>query len=210
MTKSVPDHGKASAIDWENIRESLKKVQRTFEAGYEISDDKKRAILKARARDLAQEPVHAKIGEHRFEVLEFLLADETYAVEASYIREVYPLKEFTPLPCTPPFLLGVVNVRGRLLSVIDIKKFFDLPEKGLTNLNRIIIVGTGRMELGILSDEIVGLRVISGDDLQRSLPTLSGIRREYLKGVTGEGVIVLEPEKLLSDRQIVIHEEVET
>ncbi len=209
MTKSVADHGKASVIDWKTIRELLNKGRLAFEGGYEISDDRRKAILKARAQGLAQEPVRAKTGQGYLEVLEFFLSNESYAVETSYIREVYPLKEFTPLPCTPPFLLGVINVRGRLLSVIDIRKFFDLPEKGLTNLNRVIIVGTGRMELGILSDEIIGLRMISGDDLQRSLPTLSGVRREYLKGVTGEGLIVLEPEKLLADRQIVIHEEVE-
>ena len=43
-----------------------------------------------------------------------------------FVREVYPLKDYTPLPCTPPFVLGLVNVRGQIISVIDIKKFFDI------------------------------------------------------------------------------------
>lgn len=57
---------------------------------------------------------------------------------SEYVREIYPLKEFTPIPCTPPFVLGIINVRGQILSVIDIKKFFDLPEKGLPISTRLL------------------------------------------------------------------------
>ena len=93
-------------------------------------------------------------------------------------------KELTPLPCCPPFVLGIVNVRGRILPVLDIKKFFGLPEKGLTDLHRIILVGGNDLELGLLADTIVGVRAVAVGDLQPALPTLTGIRGDYLKGVT--------------------------
>jgi purine-binding chemotaxis protein CheW len=207
--KNIPEHEGSSAIKWGIIHERLEISRSFLEKGSKVTEEERKNILRARARVLAQEPNKAKADQTFIEVLEFLLAHERYAVETSYIREVYPLKELTALPCTPPFLLGVINVRGQILSVIDIKKFFDLPEKGLTNLNRVIIVKKDKMELGILSDEIIGVRNIPQDDLQPSLPTLSGIRSKYLKGVTSEQLIVLEIEKLISDENIIVHEEVD-
>ena len=120
------------------------------------------------------------------------------------------MKELTPLPGTPPFVLGLINVRGQILSVIDIKKFFQLPEKGLTDLNKVIIVHTDKMELGILADAILGVRSIPLQEIQTSLPTLTGIRADFLRGVTKEPLVVLDGEKILSDRKIIVHEEVET
>jgi purine-binding chemotaxis protein CheW len=69
-----------------------------------------------------------KAYDEYIEVVEFLLAHEKYGIESKCVREVYPLKELTPVPCTPSFVRSIINVRGKILSVIDIKKFFELPE----------------------------------------------------------------------------------
>lgn len=124
------------------------------------------------------------------------------------MREVYPLEELTPLPCTPPFVLGIVNLRGEILSVIDIKKFFDLPEKGLTDLNKVIVLEFEDMAFGIVADAISGVRRISRAAIQPSLPTLTGIREDYLQGVTAERVVVLDAEKLLNDEKLIVNEQV--
>jgi purine-binding chemotaxis protein CheW len=166
--------------------------------------------LRARARALARPPVDTPAAETLLEVLEFSLAQERYAIETRYVREVYPLKDLTPLPCTPPFVLGIVNVRGRIVPVFDLKKFFDLPEQGLTDLHRIILIEGNGMELGLLADLTVGVRAIPADTLQPSLPTLTGIRGEYLKGVTAERLVVLDVARILADPKIIVHEEVET
>ena len=141
------------------------------------------------------------------DVLEFLLTYETYAIEMRWVAETYPLKDLTPLPCTPPFVAGIINVRGRILSVIDIRKFFDLPEKGLTDLNRVIIVDNGEMEFGILADEILGTRSIPLSEMQPPLPTLTGIREGYLMGVTRERTAILDGARLLSDKNLIVHDE---
>src|SRR5688572_7065199 len=109
-------------------------------------------ILRARARALARPPAHTQGAEAWLHVLEFRLAQERYAIETRYVREVYPLKDLTPLPCTPPFVLGIVNVRGRILPVVDLKKFFDLPEQGLSDLHRVILLEGNGLELGLLAD----------------------------------------------------------
>lgn len=165
-------------------------------------------ILRERAQALARPVETARVAETSLELLEFRLAQERYALETRYAREVYPLKNLTPLPCTPAFILGVVNVRGRVLPVYDIKKFFDLPEEGLTDLHRVILVHSGELELGLLADVIVGVRTVPADSLQPSLPTLTGIRADYLKGVTAERLVVLDLQRILSDPKIIVDEEV--
>jgi purine-binding chemotaxis protein CheW len=173
--------------------------------------EERRKILKARAKALAREPKKEELAlKEQLEVVEFLLAYERYGIESRFVREVYPLKDLTPLPGTPPFVLGMINVRGQILSVIDIKRFFDLPEKGLTDLNKVVILHLDGMEFGILADVIVGVRRIPLTDIQTFLPTLVGIREEYLKGVTRERLVILDAEKLLRDKKLIIHEEGET
>ena len=166
-------------------------------------------ILRARAQALARLPERVPLVDTLLEVLEFRLAQERYAVETEHVREVYPLKELTPLPCTPPFVLGIVNVRGRILPVFDLKKFFDLPDQGLTDLHRIIVVRSRTLEFGLLADVIVGVRSIPVENLQSSLPTLTGIRADYLKGVTSESMVVLDLARILADPKIIVHDEVE-
>ena len=167
-------------------------------------------ILRARARALARPPQMAPAPASLLEVLEFRLAHERYAVETRCVREVQPLVDLARVPCTPHFMAGVVNVRGRVVPVIDLKKLFALPDQGLTDLHRVILLESNGMELGLLADTVVDVRVIPVDTVQASLATLTGIRGEYLKGVTGERVVLLDAQRILSDPRLVIDDEVES
>lgn len=138
----------------------------------------------------------------------FELAKETYAIEAGYVREVYPLKSLTPLPGTPPFVLGLTNLRGEILSIVDMHAFFDLPNPGLTDRSRVIVLRSSKMEFGILADSVAETRRISAEDIQPVLPTLTGIREEYLKGITGEHLIILDAGRLLASPAVVVNESV--
>ena len=171
--------------------------------------EEERRILKARAEALAREPEPERGAGEYLELVEFRLASESYAVESAYVREVYPLKELTPLPCTPAFVLGIINMRGQILSIVDLKKFFDLPAGGLTDLNRVVILHTEDMEFGILADTVIGLRHVSTEEIHPPPPTLKGIQAEYLRGVTKEGLVVLDGGRILTDKRIIVDEEVE-
>lgn len=166
-------------------------------------------VLRERARTLARAPQSDTGAQASLEVLEFRLARESYALETRHVGEVLDFNDLTPLPCTPPFVRGIINVRGRILPVLDIKKFFDLPDEGITDLHRIILVRGNDIELGLLADIIVGVRTIPVDSLQVSLPTLTGIRADYLKGVTAERLVVLDLDRILADPKIIVHEEVQ-
>ncbi|HEX4086233.1 MAG TPA: chemotaxis protein CheW [Chthoniobacteraceae bacterium] len=189
-----------SSVDWEEIRRRLERSTMGAEGSGTRSPDEVDKILKARARALAREQ-NVEAGQ-QVEVIEFLLAYEKYAVEFDSVREVYPMKDITPVPGTPPFVVGIVNVRGRIVSVIDLKKFFDLPAKGLPDLNRVIIIGNDEIEFGLLAEFVTGVRRISLEHIQPAMPTLSGVRADYLKGMTPGGLALLDAEKLLSNSEI--------
>ena len=168
------------------------------------SPDEKIRILRDRAEALARSSADREGLDAQLTVVEFMLAHERYALELYCIREVYPLKDLTLLPGVPDFILGIVNVRGQILSIVDIRRFFELPERGLTNLNQVIILQSDDMEFGILADEILGTTSIPRSAIQTSLPTLTGIRAAYLKGVTGDRLVILDGEKILADEKMVV------
>lgn len=178
------------------------------EAGFNraLTEEEKSRIMRERAKKLASESKTKETAEEKLEILEFMLSGERYGLESLYIREAYPLKNFTPIPCTPAFVLGLVNVRGQVMSIVDIGRFFDLPRKGITELNRVLILSSGDMEFGILADDILGVSQVPVKDIQESLPTLTDIRAEYLKGVTKDRLTILDAKKILTDKNLIVHE----
>ena len=173
-----------------------------------LSPDKKKLILKQRADLLKIQEEKEDISGEQIDGLEFLLVKERYALDSCYVSEVIHLNELTQLPCTPEFILGIINVRGKIISVIDLKKFFNLPEKGITNLNRVIIVKHDGIELGILADEIIGSPIISLNKLQRSITTITEVQDDYIIGVTEDRLIVFDIKEFLLNEKLIINEEV--
>jgi len=197
-----------TAIDWAEVRARLEAVQAAGEQAWMPGAGEIRRILHDRARALAAEPGKEQDFDQSIEVVEFLLAHERYAVETCHVREVCLLDNLTPLPCTPAFVLGIVNLRGEIVSVIDVRKFFDLPQTGMPDLNKIIVLGSGNMVFGLLADVILGVRRMALAEIQPSLPTLTGVREKYLKGIAPGRTVVLDAGKLLADEAIVVQEQV--
>lgn len=168
--------------------------------------DSTRAVLHARAEELARAPEVQAGGEQLLEILEFTLGKERYAFPSSCIREVFPLTDITPLPGLPDHVLGVVNVRGRILSVMDIRRLLDFGNVGLTNLNKAIILHHKDMELAVLADDVTGVYAVDMDQGQRTLPTLSTSQETYLHGVTTDRVVVLDAEKLLASQDLLVRD----
>jgi purine-binding chemotaxis protein CheW len=173
---------------------------------YLEAEASKQSILRERARVLARETGKDAVAGESTEIIRFRMANEIYGVESAFVREVYPLRDFTALPGVPPFVLGIVYIRGQILSVVDLKKFFNLPEKGLGNLNKVIILRNDRMEFGILADAILGVGPVRIDAIQALPMTISEIGAEYLRGVTSDRVIILDAEKILGDKRIIVND----
>ncbi|MGH8762582.1 MAG: chemotaxis protein CheW [Nitrosospira sp.] len=196
------------SVNFRKIEQRLENARIALERIGTPSAEETQHILQIRALALAQEPPLEEASNESIEVVEFTLAYERYAIESRYIRQVASLESLTPLPCTPGFVLGVVNLRGEILPVIDLKKIFELSGKELTDLNKIIVLQSGKIIFGILADAIIRVCNILVARIRPSLPTLTGIRENYLKGITPERLVILDAEKLLTDENIIVREQV--
>ncbi len=199
---------KPAAAQFNEFEQRLETTRTALESVWAPSAEETQRILQERALKLAQEPSGHGNTDDVIEVLEFTLAYERYAVETHYVRQVAKLEQLVPLPCTPAFVLGIVNLRGAILPVLDLKRFFELPVKGLTDLNKIIVLQSEKILFCILADKIAGVRHILPRHVQSSLPTLTGVRKDYLKGVTPERVALLDAEKFLASDNIIVCEHV--
>lgn len=174
-----------------------------------ISAETKKQIFRNRAKILAEKTRGKADGGPRLDVVEIKLAHERYAVESVYVREVLPLKDVTPLPSTPSYVLGLINVRGQIMSVIDLRIFFELPRESATTATNVVVLRSGEMEVGMVADAVVEARSVQVDEIMPALPTMTGIRGMYLRGIADRDLVILDAGKLLSDKSIVVNEQVE-
>ncbi len=166
--------------------------------------DEVSAILKKRAEDLAHHEDKSKDNEESLQVVEFLLGSESFALETKYIKEVYPLHDYTEVPCTPSFVMGIINLHGTILSIINIKDFLKVPQDGMTNLNKILILKSETMTFGILADDIIGVKNIPNNLIQTSFATFSETQMDFFKGMTEDPTIILDGKQILSDKRIIV------
>ncbi len=161
-------------------------------------------ILLERAKSVAGRKTDQSENPGDFlSVVEFLLVPERYAIDASFVSEVLPLREVTSIPWTPPFVMGVINLRGKIVSVINLKVLFELKERGLTEMNKVIILENPRMRFGIVADAIIGNKLIPPDTISAPPLNLNITAGEFVKGVSADGLILLDAEVLLSSSKII-------
>ncbi len=193
----------SNPFDWPAIRQRIDKAFAAIDREANLSPAEIQQILQERAKVLADESDSAEASD-ALEILAFQLGHERYGVETCYVREVHPLDNLTTLPGIPDFVTGVVNIRGEIVSVIDIKRFFKLPERGITHLNKIIVLEYHSMMFGILADEIDGVRQLPLSEVDASRSSPAGIDGGYVQGITTSGLALLDGRALLTDEEIVV------
>jgi purine-binding chemotaxis protein CheW len=169
------------------------------------TDESIRKILTERAKKIAV-PQADSIEAGIVEVLRFQLAYQEYALEMRYVREVILTGEITPVPGAPPFISGICAARGQIISLVDLRVLFSLPEKGLTDLNRVIVMTDGHITFGILADNITGIGIIPASLILMPEPGVTPSWKQYLKGYVGSALIVLDAAAILADPALVVED----
>jgi purine-binding chemotaxis protein CheW len=168
------------------------------------SGARSKALLESRARQLAIPLAEDGRPGEVLEVAVFALAREHYAIETRVLREIVRFADYTPVPGAADFLVGVTNLRGEILPVVDLRRFFGLPDRGLTDQSRVLVLGLERRELGVLADEAHELCTVRADAIFPPSATAPSGGRPYIRGFTADAVVVLDGEKLLRDPRLVI------
>lgn len=139
-------------------------------------------ILKRRAHMLVQEVPDLKKKKEIVQMLHFSLGNEWYGLKIEYIQSILKVGRIVPLPFTQSFLVGVINVRGKISSVIDLKNFLSLGEVVMSPENMIILVQLNDWETGFLVDEISGVIEVGAGEIESPLVTLGKTESEYILG----------------------------
>jgi purine-binding chemotaxis protein CheW len=134
-----------------------------------------------------------------YKLVVFTLSEQRYALCLGAVERVFPFAEVTHLPQAPEVVLGVVNVRGRIIPVVDIRKRLRLPDRETNLSDRLIVAQTSRRTVALIADAVSGVVEGSKDELIAAETILPGL--EYVEGVTKleDGMILIHNlEKFLS------------
>jgi purine-binding chemotaxis protein CheW len=146
------------------------------------------------------------VGEE-LKVIVFSLAHEQYGVEVEKVRTIERMQPLTRVPKTPAFVKGVINLRGVVVPVIDLRGRFSLPEAEYTDNSRIIIVAVKDMEVGMIVDSANDVVDVDSDAIEQPPEIVGGIRAKYLRGLAkltdGRLLVLLNLEEVLNKSEIV-------
>ena len=146
---------------------------------------------------------HAVAGAE-MQLVVFELGDESYAVDISRVQDINRMQEITEIPHAPESVVGVINLRGRVIPVIDLRKRFGLPDAVHTKDTRIVVVHLEGNLIGVIVDAVSQVLRIPADIVEPPSPVLAGVDSRYLRGIAkldDRLVILLDLDFVLSRRE---------
>lgn len=117
-----------------------------------------------------------------YEVLAFVLADETYALPLSAVREIVKLPSVTEVPRAPRDIIGVISVRGRIITVLDLRRRLRMPEAPATKWSRVLLVDDGREMLGLFVDRVLSVYRLRPDEVELAA-AMGGDSPDHVMGI---------------------------
>lgn len=166
-------------------------------------------ILRQRAI-IAAKRVDASEYEDRINVVYFRIGNEEYAIESEVVSEVHPFMALTPVPYAPSYIQGIFHMRGRFVSVVNLKHFFGMETQDDEEAHFLLLLGDERMEFCVAVDAVLEHSTLGKTALQLIPSGFDLPRPDLIVGVSEEGVIVLNGKKLLADPAMRVHQEVAT
>jgi purine-binding chemotaxis protein CheW len=193
-----------SQIDWQAISKRLLEASVATQEALQPSPEHAGRILDERASNLARPSVNPHSPRNTIDVVNFSLGGENYCIETHCVREVRRFGDVTPLPGVPDFLVGITNLRGEILPLIDLRCFLELPFKGPAVPSHVIICGDARAEFGIIAEAMHDVSAVTLDELVPDPIGPSERGRDYVLAIAGNATVVLNGSALLTDRRLFV------
>ncbi|MFH1416165.1 MAG: chemotaxis protein CheW [Elusimicrobiota bacterium] len=143
--------------------------------------------------------------EETREILSFLIGDEIYAIDILNVYEIVVPGKIFNAPTTPPYVIGVINLKGEVLPVIDLKQFLGISETLMGIDSRIIVVGE-RSKLGLLVESTIDIIYVPVREIQPALATIEKIKADYFDGeilFDDKLISLLNLEKIITSKEII-------
>lgn len=136
--------------------------------------------------------------------LTFFINKQTYAVEIRHITEIIGIQKITKVPNVKPFIIGIINLRGIIVPIIDIRKRFNMAPKEFDEKTCIIVINYDGVEIGLIVDEVAEVINIPFDELSPPPETNKGTESRFIEAmakINSRIIILLNPDKVLYDKK---------
>jgi purine-binding chemotaxis protein CheW len=134
----------------------------------------------------------------------FELADEHYGVDIAAVESIIKMESITVVPQSPSFVEGVINLRGSILPVVDLRKRFKLTATATSNDSRIVVVSIGGLKVGMVVDAVSEVLRVSEDAIEPPPPMVTNIDSAFITGIAkvdDKLVITLDLDRVLSSHE---------
>lgn len=162
------------------------------------------ADVDAAVRNRLNDEVGAE-GKH----LIFKLADEEYGLDILKVKEIIGMMTITSVPRTPEFVKGVINLRGKVIPVVDLRLKFNLPAKDYDERTCIVVMevthSAGAVQMGIVVDSVSEVQNIGAEDIEATPSFGTSLETEYIRGMAkfeGRVTILLDIDKVLTFEEL--------
>ncbi|MDA3824114.1 MAG: chemotaxis protein CheW [Bacteroidales bacterium] len=179
----------------------MKKLAEIIDPAEKIRDLE---IMKARTDALAGEILDETYTGREHQVFVFKLAEEQYGIEALYIQKVIAVQLISKVPQTPEFIKGLFNFRGRLYTLIDLARLFELQSVEQASDQFILLLNVAGLEMGLLINSFSTIRLVRDEELVQQIPVRSGKLSDYIKMMTKDKLVVLDIVKLLESKELLV------
>lgn len=145
--------------------------------------------------------MHKRQDAELLQLVTFSIGDEEFGVDILKVQEIIRTMEITKVPKAPEFVEGVINLRGKVIPIIDLRKRFGMETRAHDKNTRIIVIEINNMIVGFVVDSVSEVLRISADTVEPPPPVVAGVESEYIKGVgklADRLLIMLDLDRLLS------------
>jgi purine-binding chemotaxis protein CheW len=150
---------------------------------------------------MSQAPSAVQVAIDDEQVVVFEVANESYAVNIARVHEIIRPQQITVIPGAPPCIEGVINLRGKVIPVLDLRKRFSLVAAEHTRASRIVVVEIGGQTIGLVVDGVSEVLRVPSDRIEPPSPLVTGIDSRYLRGIAkleDRLIVLLDLDQVLS------------
>ena len=146
--------------------------------------------INSNQENLKEELLQSAVNEEKLladvniiQLVSFMLEDVEYGVEILAVHEILRFPEITRLPNTPVYIKGVINLRGNVIPVVDIRNRFSMPSGAVTDLTRIIVIETTEKLVGLLVDNVYQVVRLPDSNIDAPSELIEGVSDEFITGI---------------------------
>ncbi len=138
------------------------------------------------------------------QIVAFSLGSETYGVDIGQVREIIPMQKIVPVPRAPEFVEGIINLRGKVIPVLDLRKHFGFEKKERDGNQKIVLSEAGGENIGVIVDSVSSVLRIPEDFVEPPASVITGDKVEYIRGIAKVNdslIVLLDLTRIISDAE---------